>query len=328
MKIRDRINDIDPQKVLLRFMQHGLGDAVMFRIVIKHLKHYFPNWSLDVECRKGFADCFRDLVDNVYPLRYPWEPNKADGYTIKEYIPFEQSEFLWPDVPSTKPTQCLYNWGLTPIEDLYDYDCVVSADQRQAAEAFMQSLPGLKILLHFQGTSRPEEKSFDLEDQKEFLEAIKEQMEGYTPVLLDWSGSNPLIDNENVHCPEFLRGKTDAGILVALAEYASAALMIDSGPAHVVASVKHLPLNVMWMGTCADECFDCPNQPTLRHIFVTHHPDEYKNTYFLEHSNKAILHDDCTFHDIVDVLKLQTWNPETKEYIDQPLPKDAWQVSF
>src|SRR5271154_5567717 len=103
-------------RLLLSFCDFGLGDAVQFGIVLKHLKHYHPDWTIGIETNKGHWDCFRGLADEIFPLVMPFSwRNKFDKIqTIKFLTP---DHFYGTKVPSTKPTRCLIEeFGLEPIK--------------------------------------------------------------------------------------------------------------------------------------------------------------------------------------------------------------------
>ena len=52
---------------LIKF-RHGLGDAVQLTTVLQHLKHYHPDWDVDVAALIGKHSAFHGLCRKVFVL--------------------------------------------------------------------------------------------------------------------------------------------------------------------------------------------------------------------------------------------------------------------
>lgn len=61
------------RNILLKF-RHGLGDGIQLTAVLRHLRHYHPDWNVDVETLVGKHSAFRGLCRKVYVIdahRFP-----------------------------------------------------------------------------------------------------------------------------------------------------------------------------------------------------------------------------------------------------------------
>src|SRR5688572_19119670 len=112
-------------RVLFR-MKHGLGDNAQFTIVLRHIKHYFPNWKLDMEVGRGKESYFNLTVNKLFR-------KKEDRYDSRKYQNI--LDVLWPvprecktDVPSTKPARFIEDTlNVKPIEKLFrGYDIEIT----------------------------------------------------------------------------------------------------------------------------------------------------------------------------------------------------------
>ena len=60
--------------ILIKF-RHGLGDAVQLTSVVAQLRHYHPDWNVDVAALVGKHSAFHGLARNVFvPGASRWVP--------------------------------------------------------------------------------------------------------------------------------------------------------------------------------------------------------------------------------------------------------------
>src|SRR5258708_16308653 len=63
------------RKAMLIKFSHGLGDAVQFTVVLKHLAQAYPDWAVDVVSKRGKHTAFRGLCRHSY---HEDEPRPGD----------------------------------------------------------------------------------------------------------------------------------------------------------------------------------------------------------------------------------------------------------
>ena len=57
----------DRESILLKF-RHGLGDAIQLTAVLEHLRHYHPNWEVDVASLPGKHSAYHGLCRKLFLL--------------------------------------------------------------------------------------------------------------------------------------------------------------------------------------------------------------------------------------------------------------------
>jgi hypothetical protein len=161
------------QRVLIQF-RHGLGDAAQLTVVLRHLKHYHPEWSIELAAMHGKHSVGRDLCDSVSVLNSATSrPARYQQVFSLDWDECAEAHGQW---PSTKPTRCLREiFRLEPILDLYGYQIARGLDAEQRARDYLASLcpegPLLNdrfpvVLIHYQGNTSeriPPESSDDAE---------------------------------------------------------------------------------------------------------------------------------------------------------------------
>lgn len=256
---------------------HGLGDACQFTIVLKHLRHYHPDWNVAVETSLGLHSVF----DNAFPLVQPY--TWRDTYGQPQKILFQRPERIYNNMPSTKVTRCLTDeFGLEPIPDLYKYEIhPTEATQKKVARYIEEEIKGeYAVISYKQSKSSKEDK--ELTDYEASLICDMLLPFGVTPVILDWEPRNRLA-GDGVLNPwrghPYLWDKEyvgDGATIYELINHAVAFFGIDSGPAHIAAATN-TPSYVFWWGTMPIHCFD-PAENVTHIIDPTHH---IVNEYFL-----------------------------------------------
>lgn len=239
-------------RVLHKF-NHGLGDCVMFRAVLNHLRHYNPDWENYVvtgrgkhTAFKGLAECLTEVPDLTWGKVYDHDwPECWQNYR---------------DVPGTKAAQCIQNkFHLKASWSLLTYDFSPGDDAKEMAVGYVESLPKNKgfVLIHYEGNTSRDNKNLSHGQVIPLCDWLISA--DYTPVILDWDFRSSLPDQKRIFCPNAKNpiwqnlGSGDFETLSGLCSLAKAAVTIDSGPQKV--------------------CF-ATGVPTVA-VWVRHHPLHY-----------------------------------------------------
>jgi ADP-heptose:LPS heptosyltransferase/SAM-dependent methyltransferase len=233
-----------PAKTVLIEFRHGLGDAVQFTSVLKHLKHLHPDWVIDVAALRGKHSAYHGLCRKVLVLNE--DPVNKSAYQHVYPLDWHECRTAHADSPSTKPARCLLEvFGLNPIPELCRYEIQQHEHPRQAARAALTEycpagpLPNGRfpaVLVHYQGNTSGDRKDLPHDLIREVCEVTLKA--GFVPVILDWDRRSPLIDNVKIFNPGADhalwggRHTGDAEILAALIEASSLMIGVDSGPLH------------------------------------------------------------------------------------------------
>ncbi|MDB5342011.1 MAG: hypothetical protein JWP89_388 [Schlesneria sp.] len=257
-------------RVLIQF-RHGLGDAAQFTVVLRHLKHYHPDWEIDLAALHGKQSVGRGFCENLIVLNST--DRRPVGYQQIFSLDWDECSEAYSQWPSTKPTRCLREvFRLEPKLELYGYQIARSLAAEQRARDYLASLcpegPLLNgrfpaVMIHYQGNTSCDKKDLSHEVARRACDTAREL--GYVPVILDWDFRSPLIDQQTVHCPQADhalwggQGTGDAEALAALIEASSLMIGIDSGPLHVAGATSTPTLGV-WTRHHPVHYFDlCPN---------------------------------------------------------------------
>lgn len=244
----------------LRF-SHGFGDAVQLTTVLLHLRHYFPDWPIDIACKQGCGSLFAGLCRSVHPLDGP-PPVDAQALTL----PWPEPEQCYVDSPSTKAERALREFfQIVPQAELCRYSVTPSAADKAAAAAYLAEVSATAqrgarrhaalqarfpvVLLHYQGNSARSAKNLDEREVVRLCDQIRAA--GRAVVILDWDRRSALVDQTTVFCPAADHplwnglGTGDGGPLAALISQAEFFIGIDSGPLHV-AGATNTPCLAVW----------------------------------------------------------------------------------
>lgn len=233
---------------VLHWFRHGLGDAVQFTAVLRHLKHFHPDWVQDVCSLKGKHTAFTGLCrDTLMPETRVRHDNEYDKIYRHDW---NECHHVIPGHPSTKAAACLTEVFKLPIvRELLHYQVSVGDEARQRARAYADTLHSEFCLLHYQGNTSQASKNMTHEEAGATCEAIIRA--GFTPVILDWDRRSRLIDNVRVFCPDRDNplwqhtGTGDAETIAALADLSALNIGIDSGPQKVFLS-RRTPCICFW----------------------------------------------------------------------------------
>jgi FkbM family methyltransferase len=246
---------VSTMKVLLRF-RHGLGDAVQLTSVLAHLRHYHPDWEVDVAAPVGKHSAYHGQCWRVFALDR--EAIDTAGYQRVWDLDWHEPAGCYPNSPATKAERCIREvFGLEPVAELCRYTIRRSQRADELARRYLERICQCgprrdgrfpAVLLHYQGNSSRSEKDLSAEQARALCDEILES--AAVPVILDWDNRSQLPDGVrifNPHVHEELWGGTgtgDAEALAALIERSSLLVGVDSGPLHVAAATTTPTLGV------------------------------------------------------------------------------------
>jgi hypothetical protein len=104
-------------RIFLTF-RHGLGDAVQFTSVLRHLARHRPEWEIDCAALVGKHSALAGHCRRVLILDRQ-RPNPAD-YEQSFDLDWHECTVSYADSPSTKVERCLREtFRLTPDPELF-----------------------------------------------------------------------------------------------------------------------------------------------------------------------------------------------------------------
>jgi hypothetical protein len=243
--------------LLLRF-SHGLGDAMQFTAVLRHILALRPHTVTDVAALWGKHSAFVGVSNNVFILGH----EICNHEEILE-IEWSDNSERYRDTINTKTTKCLREvFGIEPKMELLKYGIQISTQSRNEARRYLSEVgdvcnrvPHRAVAIHYQGNTCQGFKNLD----EIVVQTVCENLlrSGYAPIILDWDGRSSLPNNRQIFCPDATHwlwkgtGTGDAEQIAALISECSAFVGIDSGPLHVAAALtvpsigvwtKHLPM--------------------------------------------------------------------------------------
>lgn len=284
--------------ILIKF-GHGLGDAVQLTIVLKHLKHYRPDWNVDVAAKVGKHSALVGYCRNVFVLEQDrLDPRRYDRVFD---LGWHECHVAYPAWPSTKASLCLLDeFALQPLLDLSTYSINRGPVAERLAREYLQSVcpngPDEKgrfptVLIHYQGNTSRQRKDLPNDLVESVCEVVLRL--GFVPVILDWDRRSPLVDGRQIHNPapdhpiwrETNTG--DAEVLAALTELSSLMIGIDSGPLHV-AGASSTPTLGVWRKHHPVHYFDLADN--VLHLVPADHPARADGAAALKFFVKAYRH--------------------------------------
>ena len=253
-------------KVLFAF-RHGLGDAVQFTSVLRHVRKELPHWQVDVVCQVGKHTAFRGLcaglvwVGREDQIRdYVRDSAAACKYDRIYDLDWFECRRSFGDWPSTKAEQCLWDvLQIKPDPALWGYSIEITEEQTARARTYLASIARPReelgerfpvMLLHYEGNTSAESKNLTHQVAGQICEAAIAG--GLTPCILDWETPlrSPLPDGTTIFNPRIDNplwdgeGTGDAGTLAALIANAALMVGVDSGPLHVAGATATPTLGV------------------------------------------------------------------------------------
>jgi SAM-dependent methyltransferase len=304
-------------RVLHKFF-HGIGDAVAFTAVLKHLKRAYPDWVNTVHTSIGKHSAFTGLANHV---QYVTEPDHSQFDRVISYD-WPECGVAWDDSPSTKAALCLRQvFQIRPDWDLLSYTIQVGPEAQADADEYLATLPASRgvVFLHYQGNTSSSRKSLDHGTAHKICDYLIR--EGYTPVILDWDRRSPLPDNKAIFCPDVTNGlwqstgTGDAEVIGALLKRAALFIGVDSGPQKCAWAVGCPSLNI-W--TAHHPVHYCDRADGALHIVPAGHGalirgNRAAGEKFFQERYQSVTYDTRTLTDTIrnEVARLLKLNPMT-----------------
>jgi FkbM family methyltransferase len=245
-------------RLLIKF-RHGLGDAMQLTTVLQHLRHYHPDWEIDVAALVGKHSAFHDLCRRVFVLDREEIPQA--GYDRVLDLDWPECPACYADSPSTKVERCLREvFHLQPLPELCTYTIWPCERSLEVASRYLEDVCGVApdergrypvVLLHYEGNTSARDKNLPVELAREICREVLDA--GAVPVILDWDNRTPLADGKRIHQAHVAlelwggTGTGDAEALAALTELSTLMVGVDSGPLHV-AGATSTPTIGVWTG--------------------------------------------------------------------------------
>ncbi len=238
------------KRILLRF-RHGLGDALQFTAVLRHLREYRPDSCFDVAALPGKHSVFEGLAERVFLLGS--EP--GDYEQIVDVV-WAENRADYENIPTTKTSRSLkVEFGIEPKLRLMKYWLRIPLEILESARRYFREIGCAEVdgkfravVLHYEGNTARNRKNLDHSTIRGVCKSLLAG--GYVPVILDWDRRSPLPDGTSIFCPNAQhwlwqsKGTGNAAQIAALLELCMAFVGIDSGPLHVGAAVSTLGIGV------------------------------------------------------------------------------------
>lgn len=263
-------------KVLIKF-RHGLGDAVQFTVVLKHLRKHRPDWTVFVKALRGKHSAMHGLCERVWHDGEKSPPDSDFDRTFDLY--WYENYNRYRGRSNSKVTNCLEEVFRIPYDPaLGRYQVDVRRPFLDRADSWLASV-GCGIvdgrrnafLLHYQGNTAQHRKNLTHEEALLICESASSR--GLIPVVLDWDNRSLIADGKTVFTPPVGEGDLwggfgsgDAEALTALILRASLFAGIDSGPQKCAAATD-TPSVGLWTGHHPIQFFD--PSPNFLHLIPT-----------------------------------------------------------
>lgn len=230
-------------KLLLR-CNHGLGDAISFQVVLRHLKALH---DVSIEAKENLLPLYEGLVFKTFTIPRNKFANLFESHEHK-IMPYQRPDQGWANLPSTKATRCLMEFFPQMREfhhEMYRYELTIGLPVQSMVDAWIEKeLPDRPFgLIHSRGVASREDK--DLSDEEEGLLCNLLLQQEITPVLIDARKESPYVDKKKV-----FRAKKwgDVRSLAAIAKRSVFNFGIDSGPEKLWATVS-TPSYIFYVGS-------------------------------------------------------------------------------
>lgn len=262
---------------------YGLGDAVQMSAVLRHLRHYRPDWHIDFQAEAGRESVGRGIVHNIfkYGQQYP-----TDHYDLEVQIVLYDTITNWSDRPNTRVTSCLHErFGIEWDARFARYQILVRPETRElVASKFTKKY----VAIHYKGDSAKDKKDLKFEQIQEICTHIEKL--GYFPLILDWRPDyNHIKDGIR---SLGLEGGHDAEMNCAVISQCVAFIGIDSGPGKC-ASATNTPALIIWTGHHPIPFHDpAPNTTHLVPVGYARLEPIYKECSFFEANYKVQFYKD------------------------------------
>lgn len=215
--------------ILLR-VHHGLGDAVVASVVVRHLAR---RHAVDVVAPRGHASAFWGTARRAYT----WDEHPRGVYAETIDLPLDEPGQCYEGHPATKAEFALLAMGIDPDPALCTWRLMPRPiDRRRARDCLARLGAGWPVvLIHYQGHSGRAAK--DLSEGT--IRAVCRRVSacGAAAVVLDHGHQSEAVERGlavrlDADDPVWGGRGLDAAVLGALGLEAALCLGIDSGPGH------------------------------------------------------------------------------------------------
>lgn len=278
-----------PPRVLFRY-PHGLGDAVQFSAVLKHLRYYYPHHRFDVAVAAGRSQMLSHLARNAFVD----DATPGASYEIDRAIFCDEPGAAgYAEHPSCKTAWTLRHvFAVQPRAELFAYDLHWNDSHRgEVAKFLIQN--GLQekryIVVHYQGVSKTRYKNLGEEFAARICrDAIRR---GLVPVVLDYSRQSTIRVPGVLFVRSAEQLRPEGSVFCALADWARACFGIDSGPGHCFGARQLSTPTLLTWGKHFPGCYYWP-APHVLHLvpgkYRRHAPNDAALGYFWENYRYAI----------------------------------------
>lgn len=252
-----------------RMDRKGLGDAVMFNVVLKHMLHYHPDWELFVETTAGKTGCHKHLAKTF---------DVDDGINVRDFDQVFNFRFADPsphtcnialnyNLPPNISLECvLSEIKVEPIKELFRYEILIEEYFHKKAKKILGTLPSKNgiVTIHHQARSNPHKKNISDDDLSKICNYLISN--GYTPLILNWWNSS-IANDRDIFClgkgHDLWHGRDYGSAEAIAAVIANSKLFIgvDSGPLHIAGGLN-TPTIGFWRQHHPIHCFDFADNVT------------------------------------------------------------------
>lgn len=215
--------------ILLR-VNHGLGDAVVASVVVRHLAR---RHAVDVVAPRGHASAFWGTARRAYT----WDEHPRGVYAETIDLPLDEPGQCYEGHPATKAEVALLQLGIEPDPALCTWQLTPRPiDRRRARDCLARLGEGRPVvLIHYQGHSGRAAK--DLSEGTVRAVCRRGNACGAAAVVLDHGHQSEAVERGlavrlDADDPVWGGRGLDAAVLGALGLEAALCLGIDSGPGH------------------------------------------------------------------------------------------------
>jgi hypothetical protein len=227
----------------------------MLTSLLRQLRHNQPDCRIELTVKPSRVSLFEGLADEIIGLddlfSLPLDVNA---------LPWHFCETSYADSPSTNTEACLRDtYGLTPAPEAWGYSVRIDPAKRQAARAYLDSLPRQHpktCILHYRGNALKDRKDLDDRTAAAIIRSLNAR--GYDALIWDANDRSPLpehgIGQRIEETPPLFDSKPGCcGTLAALLAEADLVVGIDSGILHLASAVgtraigcwvRHHPLHL------------------------------------------------------------------------------------
>ena len=252
---------------LLLYFPHELSAVIELSVVLRHLRHYHPDWNIDVAVRSEYGGLLRGLRRQVV------EPAANVPYGPRRSLNWPDCSTTYVHWPSTRAAQCLFEeFQLTPLKNLCRYAVSVSEESQATARELLSTLgtnPSAGtgrfpvVVLDPQGDDAAESAMISADVWHAVAERIRAQ--GLVPLWVRRDDTRFALQTSPDTEP--LR-TVDSEVLAAVLQQATFAVGVCGAPLRIAAAVS-TPSMIVWTTRHPQHEFD--PAPSVLHCVPQHH---------------------------------------------------------